>query len=135
MFLMSLVFLRPRDSKDQIRRRLQRFNRSVQVEETGEDASNYRFGMNISVLKQNFNLTQLIRDLSSFGACINSVADSDNPSFRTLNLVVPKWRFKWSSLALVVLTVSAVFAVAFYHYETDIRQYLEQEVFKVADPQ
>jgi len=121
VFAILLVVGRRRDPKEKIAARLERFEKNITVTETGEDATSYRFGMNISVCKQNFNLTKLIRDIGSFGASINSVADSDNPSFRTLNLIVPKWRFPLVRTLGVVIATTACLAGAYTVARSDIK--------------
>ena len=113
------------DVKTEVLDRIRKAFTNVQVEEAGETGTTYEFDLQISVLKEEFSLTSLIRRFSHLGASVTSVASSANPSHRSLRLRVPKWKFPLQRVLIMLLVVTGLAAATHTLYRDHIKVFTD----------
>jgi len=64
----------------------------IEAEDAGETRSNYLFNITISAAKQHFDLNKFVKTMQDMKCSVLSTVDTNNPSFRTLTVQVPKSR-------------------------------------------
>jgi len=75
----------------------------IEVEDVGETNSSNLFSVSVSAATQHFNLSEFAASITSLGCAVLSTADTDNPSFRTLTVEVPKHASNAVSVRSVIL--------------------------------
>jgi len=66
--------------------------KGIEAEDAGETNNSYMFSISISALTQHFDLNEFVEKMHRLGCNVLSTADTNNPSFRTLTVEVPKTR-------------------------------------------
>ena len=62
----------------------------IESEDAGETSSSYLFNISVSAVTQHFDLNGFVQKMNRLGCSVLSTADTNNPSFRTLTVQVPK---------------------------------------------
>ena len=62
----------------------------IEVEDAGETNHSNLFSVSVSATTQHFNLNTFVDVIRRMGCAVLSTADTDNPSYRTITVEVPK---------------------------------------------
>lgn len=94
----------------------------IEVEDVGETNNSNLFSVSVSAATQHFNLSAFVASVGSLGCAVLSTADTDNPSFRTLTVEVPKRTSGVSVRSVIFLGI--FFGIIFTMY------YQKEEIYK-----
>ena len=91
----------------------------IEAEDAGETSSSYLFNVSVSAITQHFDLNAFVEKMRRLGCSVLSTADTNNPSFRTLTVQVPKsgGRVGLSMFLFIGCFLGSVLAGFFYQTE------------------
>jgi len=122
--LLLLLFWRTMSSKPDYGRvvSILKDEQGIEAEDAGETNHSHMFNISISAMTQHFDLNGFTDKMRRLGCSVLSTADTNNPSFRTLTVQVPK-RGKGMGLSGVLLVGCLL--------GTGLAGYFYQDVYKL----
>lgn len=92
----------------------------IEVEDAGETNYSNLFSVSVSASTQHFNLNTFVNAIGRMGCSVLSTADTDNPSYRTLTVEVPKNGGGWALTTIVLLGMVIGLGTAVYYNQEEI---------------
>tara|TARA_B110000211_G_C13653237_1_gene366854 strand:+ start:67 stop:432 length:366 start_codon:yes stop_codon:yes gene_type:complete len=92
----------------------------IEVEDAGETNHSNLFSVSVSASTQHFNLNTFVHAIGLMNCTVLSTADTDNPSYRTLTVEVPKNGRGWSLTTIVLLGMVIGLGSAVYYHQEEI---------------